>query len=76
MEQIRSWGYHLMLDCKACDIPSIMDYDNVYKFAKQLVEDIEMVALRHLISALTSATKMVILILMFFLARTSASIRL
>jgi S-adenosylmethionine decarboxylase len=44
MEQIRSWGYHLMLDCKACDIPSIMDYDNVYKFAKQLVEDIEMVA--------------------------------
>lgn len=39
-----SWGYHLTLDCKACDITSISDYDTVYKFAKQLVKDIDMVA--------------------------------
>jgi S-adenosylmethionine decarboxylase len=38
-----SWGYHLMGDFTACDIPSIMDYDTVVGFAKELVQVIEMV---------------------------------
>lgn len=41
---LNSWGYHLTLDCKACDIPSIMDEKIVHDFAKQLVKDIDMVA--------------------------------
>jgi S-adenosylmethionine/arginine decarboxylase-like enzyme len=41
---INSWGYHLTLDCKACDIPSVMDYDNIWRFTKRLVKDIDMVA--------------------------------
>jgi len=38
------WGYHLLLDCAGCDYESITNYDNVYKFTKQLVNDIDMVA--------------------------------
>lgn len=41
---IVSWGYHLTLDCKACDISKISDYNVVHDFAKQLVKDIDMVA--------------------------------
>ena len=36
------WGYHLILDCHACDVPSIQSYDNVYNWIKTLVEDIDM----------------------------------
>ena len=38
------WGYHLILDCAGCNHNAITDYDNIYKFAKQLVKDIDMVA--------------------------------
>jgi len=38
------WGYHLMLDCGMCDQHAIRDYDTVYKFAKELVQNIDMVA--------------------------------
>jgi len=38
------WGYHLVLDCAGCDHDAIGDYDNIYKFTKQLVKDIDMVA--------------------------------
>ena len=41
---INSWGYHLTLDCKACDIPAIKDYETIWMFTKQLVKDIDMVA--------------------------------
>ena len=36
------WGYHLILDCHACDVPSIQSRDNVYSFIKNLVRDIDM----------------------------------
>jgi S-adenosylmethionine decarboxylase len=38
------WGYHLMLDCSGCDIPSISNRDNIYAFVKHLVERIDMTA--------------------------------
>ena len=38
------WGYHTILDCAGCDHESITSYDNIYNFAKQLVNDIDMVA--------------------------------
>ena len=38
------WGYHLLLDCAECDADAIKSYDTIYKFIKQLVEDIDMVA--------------------------------
>lgn len=38
------WGYHLMLDCSSCDKPKIMDAAHVAAFAKELVEEIDMVA--------------------------------
>ena len=36
------WGYHLILDCRACDVPSIQSHDNVYNWIKTLVKDIDM----------------------------------
>jgi hypothetical protein len=38
------WGYHIILDCATCDVQAISDYDTIYKFTKQLVKDINMVA--------------------------------
>jgi len=38
------WGYHLTLDCGGCDANAIRDHDTIYKFTKQLVKDIDMVA--------------------------------
>jgi S-adenosylmethionine/arginine decarboxylase-like enzyme len=38
------WGYHLTLDCGECDSDAIKNYDIIYKFTKQLVKDIDMVA--------------------------------
>ncbi len=43
-EKIGYWGYHLILDCQACDIPSISDPVNLTKFVKTLVDTIEMKA--------------------------------
>jgi S-adenosylmethionine decarboxylase len=36
------WGYHLILDCHACDVQSIKSYDNVYNWITGLVKDIDM----------------------------------
>jgi len=36
------WGYHLILDCHACDVPSIQSYDNVHKWITDLVKAIDM----------------------------------
>ena len=38
------WGNHLILDCAGCDPNAIQDYDTIYRFTKQLVKDIDMVA--------------------------------
>ena len=38
------WGYHLMLDCAGCSEYAIRDPDTIYRFTKQLVKDIDMVA--------------------------------
>lgn len=36
------WGHHLMLDCSGCE--NIDSKDNIYKFVKDLVNKIDMVA--------------------------------
>lgn len=38
------WGYHLILDCKACDKAKITDGDQIRNFAKVLVKAIDMKA--------------------------------
>lgn len=38
------WGYHLILDCKACSIPKITSRENVLRFIKILVHAIDMKA--------------------------------
>ena len=38
------WGYHLTLDCAGLDYNTITSYATIYKFAKTLVKDIDMVA--------------------------------
>jgi S-adenosylmethionine/arginine decarboxylase-like enzyme len=42
MEENTYWGYHLIVDCKACDVGKITDADNVANFAKELVRRIDM----------------------------------
>lgn len=36
------WGYHLILDCKGCDIAKITDAEVLREFAIQLVDIIDM----------------------------------
>lgn len=38
------WGYHLILDCAGCRHSTITDPDNIKKFIKHLIEEIDMVA--------------------------------
>lgn len=38
------WGYHLVLDCAGLNPESIRSPLTIYQFAKQLVNDIDMVA--------------------------------
>jgi S-adenosylmethionine decarboxylase len=38
------WGYHLILDCKSCDIDRVKDGENIRNFSKTLVERIDMKA--------------------------------
>lgn len=38
------WGYHLILDCKECDIEKIKDKENIRIFVMTLVEHIDMKA--------------------------------
>lgn len=42
MEQF--WGFHLILDCKSCDIAMVTDRKNIYDFIKTLVPTIDMKA--------------------------------
>ena len=36
------WGYHLILDCHACHVPSIQSKENVYNWITGLVRAIDM----------------------------------
>lgn len=36
------WGYHLILDCHACNVPSIQSKENVYNWITGLVRAIDM----------------------------------
>ena len=38
------WGYHLILDCKRCDMAKVTDGDHIRAFAKALVLGIKMKA--------------------------------
>lgn len=40
---VQPWGYHLILDCSGADHDLICNDDNITRFAKQLVTDIDMV---------------------------------
>jgi S-adenosylmethionine/arginine decarboxylase-like enzyme len=44
METLPNWGYHTIIDCSGCDIKAITSATNIYDFAKELVEAIDMVA--------------------------------
>ncbi len=37
-----SWGYHLILDCKACDVAAITSRDTLANFTKVIVDAIDM----------------------------------
>ena len=39
---MKSWGYHLILDCSGCQ--DIDDKDQIYNFVKDLIQKIEMIA--------------------------------
>jgi S-adenosylmethionine/arginine decarboxylase-like enzyme len=36
------WGYHLIIDCGGCDPVKMADYDNVDRWIRNLVKDIDM----------------------------------
>ena len=38
-----TWGYHLTVDCKSCDLDKIKSATNISNFAKDLVVRIDMV---------------------------------
>jgi len=38
------WGWHTSFNVSYCDLDKITDKDNVYNFAKRLVNEIDMVA--------------------------------
>lgn len=38
------WGYHSMYDCSDCNSEAIRDYNTIYRFTKELVKRIDMVA--------------------------------
>lgn len=41
-EQSRYWGYHLILDCRSCDIDKVTDPGNLAAFATEMVKRIGM----------------------------------
>ncbi len=41
---IAPWGYHLILDCHACDVGAVTDPVNIEAFVKTLVDAIDMKA--------------------------------
>lgn len=38
------WGYHLILDCKSCNIDSVTNAETLKDFIRTLVKEIDMVA--------------------------------
>lgn len=44
MNSVTSWGYHLIVDIADCNHDAITSYDTIYKFVKELVKDIDMIA--------------------------------
>ena len=38
------WGYHLLLDCKSCNLDAIKSSENIATFVKELVTAIDMKA--------------------------------
>jgi S-adenosylmethionine/arginine decarboxylase-like enzyme len=40
----KSWGYHLLLDCKSCDKERITNPETLKEFVKVLIETIDMKA--------------------------------
>lgn len=44
MEEVKSWGYHLIANFTSCDLEKITDEENVRNFSKELVTAIDMVA--------------------------------
>lgn len=44
MSLMAHWGFHISLDCRACDIDSIKSKENIESFTKTLVERIDMIA--------------------------------
>ena len=44
MSETKYWGYHLIVNAGNCDPESIRDKDNIAKFTKELVKEIDMVA--------------------------------
>lgn len=44
MNENSYWGYHLIINAGDCDKKAIKSYDVIYKFVKELVERIDMVA--------------------------------
>jgi S-adenosylmethionine/arginine decarboxylase-like enzyme len=41
------WGYHLILDCKSCKREKVSSKENIYKFTKTLVKEIDMKAFKE-----------------------------
>jgi len=41
-EEVSSWGYHLILDCRGGDLNAVSDARNIEKFVIELVEQIDM----------------------------------
>jgi S-adenosylmethionine/arginine decarboxylase-like enzyme len=44
MSETKSWGYHLIVNAAKCDAKAMSDKDVIYKFVKELVKEIDMVA--------------------------------
>ena len=42
LTNMKSWGYHLILDCSGCQ--DIDDKDQIYNFVKDLIQKIDMIA--------------------------------
>ena len=40
----RVWGWHLSVDASCCDRSLMQDYNNIYRFNKELIEKIDMEA--------------------------------
>jgi S-adenosylmethionine/arginine decarboxylase-like enzyme len=41
------WGYHLILDCKSCIKEKVVSKENINKFVKTLVKEIDMKAYKE-----------------------------